>query len=128
MVAAGEMASGSLSLAIVLCGGVFATVQYEGGGGGGVWEQLGDEVEKRVPTVDKSTEAKGEKIVMHPTSVNPAFLEMFECHFKKYIADESIHLGDSSFHAHHMGFLARLEGSCHQLEGNVNATNFLPTC
>jgi hypothetical protein len=112
MVTAGKMASGSLSLASDLVW----------------WEQLGVEVEKRAPTVDKSTEVKGEKIVTHPTSINPAFLKMFEQHFEKCITNESIHLGDSSFHAHHMGFLACLECSCHQLKGNVNATNFLPTC
>jgi hypothetical protein len=71
MVTAGKMASGSLSLASDLVW----------------WEQLGVEVEKRAPTVDKSTEVKGEKIVTHPTSINPAFLKMFEQHFEKCITN-----------------------------------------
>ena len=48
-------------------------------GPGGWWALLGDDVEKRVPKVDKSMVVKGEKNVMHPTSANPAFLKIFEC-------------------------------------------------
>jgi hypothetical protein len=91
----------------------------------GWWEPLGGEVEKRAPTIDKSTKAKGEKTNTYPTSVNPAVLEMFKRFFEICIAEESVCLGDFSPCTHHTGFLAHLEGGCHQLEGSVNATNIL---
>jgi hypothetical protein len=51
----------------------------------GWWEPLGGEVEKRAPTIDKSTKAKGEKTNTYPTSVNPAVLEMFK-RFLRYVS------------------------------------------
>lgn len=97
-------------------------------GPGGWWALLGDDVEKRVPKVDESMVVKGEKNVTHPTSANPAFLEIFECLLEIDVAHKSVRLGDSSVRAHHTSFLTRFEASCHQLEGSVNATDVLPTC